>query len=58
MNKDDVDCRQLTAQTAAVLNNDIVLQKLFVSTQTNNLELSIQYSITGFIFTYFNTSES
>jgi len=45
MNKPETNCRELTARTAAVLDNKN-LQLLFVSTQRNNLELSIEYAIT------------
>jgi hypothetical protein len=45
MNKPETNCRELTARTAAVLDNEN-LQLLFVSTQRNNLELCIEYAVT------------
>lgn len=44
MNKLEAKCPELTAQTASVLD-DNVLQQLFVSTQQNNLELCIEYVV-------------
>ncbi|KIM82346.1 hypothetical protein PILCRDRAFT_97521 [Piloderma croceum F 1598] len=44
MYKLDANCHELTKQTAAVINDD-TLQLLFVSTQRNNLELCVEYSI-------------
>jgi hypothetical protein len=44
MYKADADCHELIKQTAVVINDD-TLQLLFVSTQRNNLELCIEYSI-------------
>ncbi|KAF8815112.1 hypothetical protein BYT27DRAFT_7199608 [Phlegmacium glaucopus] len=44
MNKPGADCRQLADTVAAVLNNTN-LKRLFVSTQRNNLELSITYAV-------------
>jgi hypothetical protein len=44
MYKPDANCQELTKQTAAVINDD-TLQHLFVSTQRNNLELCVEYSI-------------
>jgi len=44
MNKQETDCRELTATVAAVLDNDN-LQRLFVTTQKNNLEVCIKYAV-------------
>ena len=44
MYKPDANCHELIKQTAAVINDD-TLQLLFVSTQRNNLELCVEYSI-------------
>jgi hypothetical protein len=44
MYKPDANCHELSKQTAAVINDD-TLQHLFVSTQQNNLELCVEYSI-------------
>ena len=44
MNKPETDCRELTQTVAAVLNNDN-LQRLFVSTQRNNVKLCMEYAI-------------
>jgi len=44
MYKPDANCHELIKQTAAVINDD-TLQLLFVSTQQNNLELCVEYSI-------------
>jgi hypothetical protein len=44
MNKPETDCRELTHTVAAVLNNDN-LQRLFVSTQRNNVKLCMEYAI-------------
>jgi hypothetical protein len=41
MNKPETDCRELTQTVAAVLNNDN-LQRLFVSTQRNNVKLCME----------------
>lgn len=46
MDKPNTDCRKLTEKTAKVLNNNRILQQLFVSTQTNNLALCIEYAVT------------
>jgi len=43
----------LMEETAAALDNDI-LEQLFVSTQRNNLELCISYSIRRYILSTFN----
>jgi len=48
MNKLEAKCPELTAQTASVLD-DNVLQQLFVSTQQNNLELCIKYVVKRYI---------
>jgi len=48
MNKPEAKCPELTAQTASVLDNNI-LQQLFVSTQQNNLELCIEYAVKRYI---------
>lgn len=44
MDKAEAKCPELTAQTAAVLDDE-VLQQLFVSMQQNNLELCIEYAV-------------
>jgi hypothetical protein len=44
MYKPDANCHELIKQTAVVINDD-TLQFLFVSTQRNNLELCVKYSI-------------
>ena len=44
MNKPETDCRELTQTVAAVLGDDD-LQRLFVSTQRNNLGLCVEYAI-------------
>jgi hypothetical protein len=44
MNKPETDCPELTHTVAAVLNNDN-LQRLFVSTQRNNVKLCMEYAI-------------
>lgn len=44
MDNPDSNCDELTASTAAVIDNDI-LQVLFVSTQQNNLELCVEYAV-------------
>ncbi|PVG04899.1 hypothetical protein CPB86DRAFT_747085 [Serendipita vermifera] len=44
MNKEGADCSKLIEQTAMALDNE-VLQRLFVSTQRTNLELSMKYGI-------------
>ena len=44
MNKPEADCSQLVDTVAAVLDNTN-LQRLFVSTQRNNLELCIKFTM-------------
>jgi hypothetical protein len=44
MHKPETDCRELT-QTVAVVLGDENLQRLFVSTQRNNLKLCIEFAM-------------
>jgi hypothetical protein len=44
LNKSETDCRELTQTVAAVLDDDN-LQRLFVSTQRNNLQMCMEYAI-------------
>ena len=44
MNKLETDCRELMETVAAVLDDDN-LQRLFVSTQRNNLELCMKRAV-------------
>ena len=44
MNKPKADCRQLVDTVAAVLDNTN-LQRLFVSTQRNNLQICVKYAV-------------
>jgi len=44
MNKPEADCGRLLDTVAAVLD-DTNLQRLFVSTQRNNLELCMKYAV-------------
>ena len=44
MDKPETDCRELTETIAAVLDN-VNLQRLFVSTQRNNLEICMKYAV-------------
>jgi len=44
MNKPQADCRRL-AETVAVVLDNTNLQRLFVSTQRNNLELCMKYAV-------------
>ena len=44
MQKDETDCHELTRTVAAVLDDEN-LQRLFVSTQQNNLKLCIELAV-------------
>lgn len=44
LNQDHTTCRELVKHTAAILTDEN-LQALFISTQQNNLELAMEYSI-------------
>ena len=44
MHKPETDCRELTQTAAAVLGDDNI-QRLFVSTQQNNLKLCIEFAV-------------
>jgi hypothetical protein len=44
MNKEETKCHELTETIAAVLDNNH-LQKMFVSMQKNNMEISMKYAL-------------
>jgi hypothetical protein len=56
MHKEGAECGILMEQTAKALDSK-VLQRLFVSTQRNNLELSMRYGIEKYIPYYIDVME-